>query len=72
MYGRMIHGKDASGNFYEAAQSYDVFGRVSLVLYALSILTTDPGLGHICNRSWRLEQTPPRRIGGFGECKDLL
>jgi kynurenine 3-monooxygenase len=28
MSGRMIHGKDALGNLWEAAQAYDVHGRV--------------------------------------------
>lgn len=28
MYGRMIHGKDALGKLWEAAQAYDVHGRV--------------------------------------------
>lgn len=29
MRGRMIHGKKATGEFYEEAQDYDVHGRVS-------------------------------------------
>lgn len=29
MRGRMIHGKNVAGDFYEAPQDYDVHGRVS-------------------------------------------
>lgn len=29
MYGRMIHGRDSSGDLWEASQAYDVHGRVS-------------------------------------------
>jgi kynurenine 3-monooxygenase len=29
MHGRMIHGRDLSGELWQAAQTYDVHGRVS-------------------------------------------
>ena len=29
MHGRMIHGKNKSGDIYEESQEYDVYGRVS-------------------------------------------
>lgn len=34
MRGRMIHGKKASGDFYEDAQDYDVHGRVRPLTHA--------------------------------------
>lgn len=33
MYGRMIHGKSTSGELWEAAQAYDVHGRVCVFLF---------------------------------------
>jgi hypothetical protein len=35
MRGRMIHGKSATGDFYQQAQDYDIYGRVSYLYNSL-------------------------------------
>jgi hypothetical protein len=60
MHGRMIHGRD-HGQLWEAAQAYDVHGRVSsfFMLRSCESSPTQP-IGHQCCRQKYLEQRPTR------------
>ena len=40
MHGRMIHGKERSGELFQESQAYDVHGRVRLLEVFHSIITS--------------------------------
>jgi hypothetical protein len=61
MRGRMIHGKQASGELYEEGQDYDIHGRVSRHLHFLNnALEFSICTDYIRRGSWRLEQAATR------------
>lgn len=55
MHGRMIHGRDLTGNLWQAAQAYDVHGQVGAYSIDKAARCADK-LGHQLNRQGNPKQ----------------
>lgn len=73
VHGRMIHGRD-DGKLWEAAQAYDVHGRVCDILPACLILRalSNRIVAHQFIGQRHLEQRSPGRAGTNPQCQALF